>query len=548
MAQKNFEHISHIKSRLPKEVESGEFYGLTPTVDNSDEQGSSPIKLNIAKRPTADKLVEGEIAVNYLKGHETLTIKNTEDEIVGFVNENEFNEAQEIIANAISKERDDRISSLSSLDGKVTKVEKETETFGKDIEELEFAISSSLNDLNDRLDNVDSQIDANINSINNKFTNLEDNIEEVEFAVSSSLNDLNDRIGEMDTQFNNINSRFENVNDKFSEIETVIEDNELVTASALNALNDKFEYVDSQFEDVDSEFENVNDKFSEIETVIEDNELVIASALNALNDKFEDVDSQFENVNDKFSEIEGIIEDNELVTSSALNDLNARINNLDGMNDEVNTLKATIKVLSNILLKGHDYVDLGLPSGTLWATMNVGATSETDYGLYFAWGETTGYTASQVGTAKQFDWIDYAFGSASPFTKYDQDGLTNLELTDDAAAANWGGEWHMPTKEQCEELFNTTYVTNTWVNDYLGSGVNGRLFTSVSNGNTLFVPAAGDCGDGRVGGVGDGGSVWASALDSGGVEDAWGFYFGSGSAGVFDNGRCYGQSVRGVVG
>ena len=506
---KNFEHISHIKSRLPKEVESGEFYGLTPTVDNSDEQGSSPIKLNIAKRPTADKLVEGEIAVNYLKGHETLTIKNTEDEIVGFVNENEFNEAQEIIANAISKERDDRISSLSSLDGKVTKVEKEMETFGEDIEKVEFAISSSLNDLNDRLGNVDSKIDTKINGINDKFTNLEDNIEEVEFAVSSSLNDLNDRIGEMDTQFNNINSQFENVNDKFSEIETVIEDNELVTASALNALNDKFEDV---------------------------------------NTKFEDVDSHFENVNNKFSEIEGIIEDNELVTSSALNDLDARVNDMNGVNDEVNSLKATIKVLSNILLKGHDYVDLGLPSGTLWATMNVGANSETDYGLYFAWGETTGYTASQVGTAKQFDWTDYAFGSASPFTKYDQDGLTNLELTDDAAAANWGGEWHMPTKEQCEELFNTTYVTNTWVTDYLGSGVNGRLFTSVSNGNTLFVPAAGDCGDGRFGGVGNGGGVWASALDSGGVDDAWGFYFGSGSAGVFDNARCYGLSVRGVVG
>ena len=151
----------------------------------------------------------------------------------------------------------------------------------------------------------------------------------------------------------------------------------------------------------------------------------------------------------------------------------------------------------------HAYVDLGLPSGTKWAKMNVGASSETEAGLYFAWGETQGYTASQVGTGdgqKAFNWSDYKYGtSSSNLTKYNaSDNKTHLELTDDAAAANMGGDWHMPTKEQCEELLNTTYVTNAWVTDYQGSGVNGRLFTSVSNGNTMFVPAAGYCGDGGV--------------------------------------------------
>lgn len=200
---------------------------------------------------------------------------------------------------------------------------------------------------------------------------------------------------------------------------------------------------------------------------------------------------------------------------------------------------------------GHAYVDLGLPSGTKWAKMNVGASSETDAGLYFAWGETEGYTASQVGTDKQFNWSDYKYGtSSSNLTKYNaSDNKTHLELTDDAAAANMGGDWHMPTKEQCEELLNTTYVTNAWVTDYQGSGVNGRLFTSVSNGNTMFVPAAGSCKDGEVSGVGVGGSVWASALYSEFVKYAWSFYFNSGGAGVgYLGSRCYGQSVRGVVG
>lgn len=203
---------------------------------------------------------------------------------------------------------------------------------------------------------------------------------------------------------------------------------------------------------------------------------------------------------------------------------------------------------SSDAFNGHEYVDLGLPSGTLWAKMNVGAESETDAGLYFAWGETQGYTASQVGTDKQFSWNDYKYGSASPFTKYDQDGLTNLELTDDAAHVNWGGDWHMPNRAQCEELFNTDYVTNAWVTNYNGSGINGRLFTSVINGNTMFLPAAGYCVGGEVYVVGSGGSVWASALGSEFVESAWSFGFGSVGAGVDNGFRFSGESVRGVVG
>lgn len=96
----------------------------------------------------------------------------------------------------------------------------------------------------------------------------------------------------------------------------------------------------------------------------------------------------------------------------------------------------------------YEYVDLGLPSGTLWAKMNVGAESETDTGLYFAWGETEGYTAEQVGVDKQFTWADYKFnpsGDGETFTKYTS-GEETLELIDDAAAVNMGGNWHMPSE------------------------------------------------------------------------------------------------------
>ena len=235
---------------------------------------------------------------------------------------------------------------------------------------------------------------------------------------------------------------------------------------------------------------------------------------------------------------------------------------------------------------GHAYVDLGLPSGTKWATMNVGANSPTDYGLYFAWGETQGYTAEQVGTDKQFSWSDYDYAltedSSYTITKYNAtDNKKHLELTDDAAHVNWGGDWHMPNRAQYLELFKETkngYVTDAGIftqyawsgSDSDGSSTPTSTTATISDWNTagflffknsytsvtdaisakdyLFIPAAGYCGGGEVGNVGIYGGVWASALFSGNVESAWDFLFGSGGAGVYGNDRYGGLSVRGVVG
>ena len=231
----------------------------------------------------------------------------------------------------------------------------------------------------------------------------------------------------------------------------------------------------------------------------------------------------------------------------------------------------------------HAYVDLGLPSGTKWAKMNVGASSEKDAGLYFAWGETQGYAASQVGTGegqKAFSWNDYALkeDSGSTMSKYNaSDNKTHLELTDDAAAANMGGDWHMPNRAQCIELFKETkngFVTNAgafkqydWNNGYPSptsttAAISGwdtagyfffkNTYTSVTDAITaedyLFIPAAGLCVDGGVDNVGFFGNVWASALSSEDVGYAWYFGFDGDRAGVDGSSRYYGQSVRGVVG
>jgi len=125
----------------------------------------------------------------------------------------------------------------------------------------------------------------------------------------------------------------------------------------------------------------------------------------------------------------------------------------------------------------HEYVDLGLPSGTLWATMNIGASKVEDSGDKFAWGETKSRTDHNKG-----NYIYYS--DTFTATKYnDSDGLTELQNSDDAAYVNWGAKWRTPTKEDWIELKNSCSLSWTSKN-----GVNGYLVTSNSNGNTIFLP------------------------------------------------------------
>ena len=147
-------------------------------------------------------------------------------------------------------------------------------------------------------------------------------------------------------------------------------------------------------------------------------------------------------------------------------------------------------------IEGRDYVDLGLPSGTLWATCNVGASKPEVYGDYFAWGETTGYNGGKTDFGESnYNWCN---GSGFIMTKYCTDSRygnngfvdnkTELDLEDDAAYENWGPAWRMPSIADFEELVNSSYTTTEWTTQ---NGVNGRLITSKSNGNSIFFPAAG---------------------------------------------------------
>ena len=162
---------------------------------------------------------------------------------------------------------------------------------------------------------------------------------------------------------------------------------------------------------------------------------------------------------------------------------------------------------------GYEYVDLGLPSGTLWATCNVGAKRPSDFGLYFQWGDTKGYAKEQVGKGdgkKRFGFGDYKWCSnfeERTFTKYTKPGST-LELEDDAARANMGGDWHIPSPEQIQELLDNT--TRKWSKQ---DGVNGTLFTSKKdNSKSIFIPAAGFLDLGFLEAKNRFCDVWASRL------------------------------------
>ncbi|MBO7132784.1 MAG: DUF1566 domain-containing protein [Bacteroidales bacterium] len=181
---------------------------------------------------------------------------------------------------------------------------------------------------------------------------------------------------------------------------------------------------------------------------------------------------------------------------------------------------------------GHTYIDLGLPSGLLWATCNVGANAPEEYGDYFAWGETTPKETYNWDTYKYYD------GSVTKYTG--SDSLTILEASDDAATANWGAGWRMPTADEMRELQD--YCIVVWTEQ---NGVNGRKFTG-PNGNSIFLPAAGYRIDSELDNAGSDGYYWSSSLSSGNTDRAWHLYFYSGNYYMSNRYRYYGFTVRAV--
>lgn len=260
----------------------------------------------------------------------------------------------------------------------------------------------------------------------------------------------------------------------------------------------------------------------------------------------------------------------------------------------------------------YNAVDLGLPSGRLWADRNVGATGPEHYGSYFQWGDTNAYTfdgkcevtaaelasllqpivgeemeitADNVGMIleqgfgitgtdltntpmgalggsldKLFNWDSYfdTTDSGNTFNKYDVDKLTVLESTDDAAYVHMGSEWRMPTIDEITELIDNTTPTfidiqgNEFTQEEVKNGaisemnLKGIRLTG-TNGNSIFIPAAGVCDEAILSEVGSYGFLWSSSLYEGDSMGGRHLYFDCDGY-LNDSGydRCCGRSVRGV--
>lgn len=211
-------------------------------------------------------------------------------------------------------------------------------------------------------------------------------------------------------------------------------------------------------------------------------------------------------------------------------------------NTNLQNLKITTIQKGDYFYDGHEYVDLGLPSGTLWATCNIGASKPEECGDYFAWGETT--------AKSDYNWDTYKWcnGSSNTMTKYCTnsgyglvDNKRELDPEDDAATANWGNNWCMPTYDQAVELLNSSYTTTEWNNF-------GLLIKSKFNGNTLFLPATGYFYNKWKTNEGSCGEYWCRSIPSSKVGyTAYELFFNNENYSIGGGSRYYGHSIRPVV-
>ncbi len=194
-----------------------------------------------------------------------------------------------------------------------------------------------------------------------------------------------------------------------------------------------------------------------------------------------------------------------------------------------------------------DYERLDLPSGKLWATFNVGATAPEEIGSLFAWGE--------IVTKERYTWGNYIHGEINAIEKYctditsgryrTADSLSTLQAADDVATRTWGSEWHIPTKEDWQELIDGCIWA--WTTDYEGKGISGYIVTSKDDPDSyIFLPTTGYRDDKFSLSTDKYGNYWTSALSEGNPYNAWHAGFSSRQVSLFTSARYLGYAIRPV--
>ena len=189
---------------------------------------------------------------------------------------------------------------------------------------------------------------------------------------------------------------------------------------------------------------------------------------------------------------------------------------------------------------GVEAVDLGL--SVKWANMNVGADKDSGFGSYFAWGE--------IKPKKYYSWNTYVWSKENTqfLVKYSvTDRKTQLDPSDDAAHATWGGDWRMPTVDECEELVDPDKCAWEWMTK---DGVNGYKVTGKKTGNSIFLPITGFRFYDSVQFRAINGVYWTSTLYTANPSKAWCIEFNFTDVNVhYDNlssNRFSGRCIRAV--
>ena len=420
------------------------------------------------KLPTTGQLSEGEIAVNYAKGYETLSFKNNSNEIVSLsvktvddVTVNGNSVVSNKTANIIMKGNTTPVADTYS-----------TTTFPSPFESKAEHISAS-----DKVDVALKKVETNISKLVSEVVDNEN-------VVSEAISKLANSAGTIDGS-NNIT---------------------YVKATNAHYISDATSVHDATVK-LDSNVYSIGDKVTKLENNV-----------NTLGTQVTNLKS-FCDTN--FHQVFGQIGD---------------------LQDQINSLRGIISSIPTM-----EFVDLGLPSGTLWAKCNIGASTETEYGDYFMWGSTT------PNTADKCNWTNAPFNGGS--SSYNETYFNSVKDTVcpngilakgyDVAYKTTNGAARMPTDAEIHEL--TYYTAVEWVTNYKGTGVNGKQFTSKTDTSKyIFIPAAGLCSNGSRDDVGISGNVWSSSLNASDPSTAWYLSCDSVGADKPDTFRCDGQSVRAV--
>ena len=483
------------------------------------------------KLPQPTDLDFGEIAINYAKGYETLSFKNNSDEIVSLsvktvddvkVNGNSVvsNKTAEItmkgntipVANTYStttfpspfESKAEHISATDKVNVALKKVETNISKLVSEVVDNENVVSEAIS----KLANSAGTIDGSNNITYIKATNAH------YIKNATSVHDATVKLDD------NVYSIKRAVDDIGNNVDTLNSDVYALKGS-VNTIKGSVNTITNDVNTIERNVTSIGGKV----TNLENNVTTITSDVNTLKTQVTNLDSKYRNLNNT-----------DINLQDQITTLQGQITTLQG---QITTLQGQISSIPTM-----EFVDLGLPSGTMWAKCNIGATSETDYGNYFMWGSTT------PNTADECTWTNAPFnGGSSDYNDTHFNSVKNTVCPNgilakgyDVAYKTTNGAARMPTDAEFLELINNTDKKWTHVNSVDGW----KFISKTDTSKYIFIPAAGFFDNSNEYDVGTYGYVWSSSLMSANPGDAWCLESDSGSSSMTTNNRCYGMSVRAV--